>query len=176
MLRTPRQDDPIALARVNVLPGHIEWNGRLFHRLGEKSTSVFDATSFGQARPKNCVPDRVLKAVKQYSDSKLELILTESISRDRRACFEVDHGVTDKTDGRYRRGPVRAVRSICRSSGLATCSNDGCPLSQAIAQDLATKLAQESSTTPVCQVVINNSTVTISDGDQVALLIAAFGC
>ena len=148
----------------------------LFNRPGEKSTSLFDPTSFVRARPKDCVPDRVLNAVKQYFDSKLELILTESISRNRRACLEVDYEVTDKTDGRYRLGPAIGVRRICRGSGLVTCSNDGCQLSQAIVQDLAAKLAQESSTAPVCQVTINNSTDTIFDGDQIALLIAAFGC
>ncbi|KAF4446951.1 hypothetical protein F53441_9467 [Fusarium austroafricanum] len=176
ILRSPKQDDPMALARVNVLPGHIEWQGRLFHKLGEKSTSLFDATSFVQSRPKDCVPSRVMNAIESCSGGSLELILTESISRDRRALLEVDYEVEDRTGGRHRLGPAIAVRSICRSSGLVTCLNDGCQLSQAIAQDVAVKLGQKSSTTTVCQVMINNSTVTIFDGGQIALLIAAFGC
>jgi len=176
ILREPFQDNFTALARVNVLPGQIQFEGRLFSKLGERSTSLFDPTSFLQARPKCCVPDRVVQTIEQCFGGDLKLILTETISKDRSASLEVDYEVTGKTGECRRFGPARAVRSICRSSGLVMCRNDGCGSSQAIAQDLAVQLAQATSTIPACKVVINNSTVTIFDNDHVVLLFAAFGC
>jgi hypothetical protein len=177
ILREPLQDDYTALARVNVLPGHIQFEGRLFGKLGEQSTILYDPTSFVQPRPKKCcVPDRVVQTIEQCFGGRLELILTETISKDRTAFLEVDYEVRAQDAKRHRFGPARAVRSICRSSGLVRCKKDGCQSSQAIAQDLAVQFAKASSIIPICNVVINNSTITIFDGDHIALLFAAFGC
>ncbi|KAF2188438.1 hypothetical protein K469DRAFT_685134 [Zopfia rhizophila CBS 207.26] len=177
ILREPLQDDHTALARVNVLPGHIQFEGRLFSKLGEQSTSLYDPTSFVQPRPKKCcVPDRVVQAIEQCFGGHLELILTETISKDRSASLEVDYEVRGKAGKSRRFGPARAVQSICRSSGLVKCRNDGCQSSQAIAQDLAVQFAKASSMIPICNAVINNSIITIFDGDHVVLLLAAFGC
>lgn len=176
ILRDPVQDDPIGLSRVNVLPGHIQWEGRLFHKLGEMSTDLLNAKSPPQSRPKKCIPDPILKAVKQCFGGELKLILTENISRDGRAFLEVDYEVISKSGERRRLGPAKTARNICRGSGLVTCRNDGCDLSQAIANDLAIKLAQQDDTTPLSRVIINNNNVTIFDGGHIALLFAAFGC
>jgi hypothetical protein len=176
ILREPIQDDPIALARVNVIPGSIQYEGRLFHRVGEKSTNQFAAAGSSKNRPKYCVPEKVVQSIERCFGGTLELLLTEEFPKDRRPSLEVDYGVVDKTGVRWLFGPSIAVRSICRSSGLVTCWNDGCQLSQAIAQDLAAGMAQEATTVPVCKLVISNSTVTIFDGGHVAVFLAAFGC
>jgi len=176
ILREPIQDDPIALARVNVIPGYIQYEGRLFHRVGEKSTNLFAAVCSSKNRPKYCVPEKVVQSIERCFGGTLELLLTEEFPKDRRPSLEVDYGVVDKTGMRWLFGPSTAVRSICRSSGLVTCWNDGCQLSQAIAQDLEAGMDQETTTVPVCKLVISNSTVTIFDGGHVAVFLAAFGC
>ncbi|KAH8722333.1 hypothetical protein GQ44DRAFT_658526 [Phaeosphaeriaceae sp. PMI808] len=177
ILREPFQDDHVSLARVNVLPGHIEFEGRLFSKLGEKSTGLYDPASFVQARPKkDLVPRRLVQTIEQCFGGRIQLILTETISNDRMASLEVDYEVRSKAGESRRFGPARTVQSICRSLGLVTCTNDGCQSSQAIAQELAIKLAEAPSTIPTCEVKIGNSNVTIIVGDQVALLFTAFGC
>jgi hypothetical protein len=178
ILREPIQDDPTALARINVIPGCIHYDGKLFYRVGEKSTNLFaNTTPVNQKnRPQDCVPGKVVQGIEECFGGTLNLLLTEEFSKDRRDFLEVDYEVVGKTGKLGKFGPAKAVRNICRSSGLVTCRNDGCQSSRVVANELKTKMAQETTTVPVCKLVIGSSTVTIFDGGHVVLLLAAFGC
>ncbi|KAI9861032.1 MAG: hypothetical protein M1813_005461 [Trichoglossum hirsutum] len=80
ILRNPIQDDPITLARVNVIPGYIHYKNILFHRVSEKSTNLFSACvrapSSSKGRPRDCVPEKVVQGVEKSFGGGLELLLT----------------------------------------------------------------------------------------------------
>ncbi|KIX05670.1 uncharacterized protein Z518_03642 [Rhinocladiella mackenziei CBS 650.93] len=175
ILREPQQDDPISLCRVNVIPGYIQWNDRVFHKVGEKSTNLFSATVALKGRPQDCVPEKVVRDIERSYGGRLNLLVSEELSKDRRAFLEVDYGIFEETRELGRFGPAKAARSICRSSGLISCQNDGCVESTSIAHELKDAIA-DGNTGPVLKLDICGSKVTIFQDDQVVRLLAAFGC
>ncbi|KAH0562207.1 hypothetical protein GP486_003096 [Trichoglossum hirsutum] len=175
ILREPQQDDPIGLCRVNVIPGYIQWNDRVFHKVGEKSTSLYSTSAPLQGRPKHCVPDKAVRDIERSYGGRLEVLVSEEFSKDRSAFLEVDYGIFEEMQELGRFGPARAARSICRSSGLISCQNDGCVESKSLAKDLEGIMADGNSG-PALKFDICGSEVTIFNDDQVVRLLAAFGC
>lgn len=178
ILREPQQHDPIALTRVNVLPGHIEWDRRLFYKLGEQGTNRVIESLQRRVTPKkdDVFPDRVRRSIELGFNSSPDMILRESIANDRRPLLEVDFEVLDESGRKHRMGPAQIVYNIWGGSGLVACSRSAHQSSQMSTRDVTDTLERETISVPVCQITLNGSIVNIVDGGQTALLLAAFGC
>ncbi|KAL4812498.1 hypothetical protein BDW67DRAFT_193590 [Aspergillus spinulosporus] len=131
ILHNPLPEDPTALCRVNVIPGHIQFEGRLYNQLGEKTTDLSNKGAL-QNRESNCVPEKVFTILQRCAGGNVTLNVTDSTTPDRRAMLEISLEVSQNTEYRNLVRPWRVVQNNARGLGLIHCRRDGCTDSERI--------------------------------------------
>ena len=171
IMRDPLADDPTALCWVNVIPGHIQFEGRLYNRLSEKTTDLSNKGVL-QKRPSNCVPSKVFRILERCAGASVVLNVTDSTTQDRRPSLEVFFEILQNSARQGVIGPWRVVHNISRGLGLIDCRHDGCEESAIVTGDLAQAIQD----LPAQTIAIRNSDVSLFDNDPVSRLVVASYC
>lgn len=177
ILREPKQDDPVLMCRVNVIPGHIGHDNRHFQALLEKSTGCF-AIGHGLAKqPPICVPKKAIENSASCYGGQLEVLVTESLTKEQRPSLQMEFGVVDSAGLVVALiSPSAVVYNVFRGTGLVPCQNDGCEESGAIAQEVATAIADQEGSNPIYQLNIAGSQVILFRDDPAVRLFVALIC
>ncbi|KAL2815412.1 hypothetical protein BDW59DRAFT_166818 [Aspergillus cavernicola] len=173
ILKNPLSEDPMALCWVNVLPGHIQFEGRLYNRVGEKTTDLSNKGLL-QKRPSVCVPPKVFSILERCAGGTVMLNVTDSATRDRRPTLEVFFGILQNDKHHDVVGPWRVVHNISRSLGLIKCRNDGCVESEMVRDDLAKAIQDTAAQAQTIK--IGNSKVSLFEDNPVSRLLVTYNC
>ncbi|KAJ6036621.1 hypothetical protein N7540_000900 [Penicillium herquei] len=177
ILRQPLQDDPSNLCRVKVIPGEIGVGTQTFSFIQEKSTAR-SSIGLRYARPaKTCAPKKVLDNVTECYGVELQLLVTESIGKDRQPALEAIYGIKKGNDlnEMIRIRPSLVVTNVIRGSGQVSCYNNGCVQSRGYAEALIPVVSQEGFET-ACQMNLGGRQVTLFRDHLVARLFIATEC
>ncbi|KAL3485655.1 hypothetical protein BJX62DRAFT_247354 [Aspergillus germanicus] len=171
ILRNPLAEDPTALCWVNVIPGHIQFEGRLYNRVSEKTTDLYNKGAL-QKRPSDCVPSKVFRILERCAGGNVMLNVTDRTGSDRQPTLEVFFEVLQNAEREATLGPWRVVHNISRGLGLIKCRNDGCEESKKIIGDIAKAVHDK----PVQTITIGKSKVSLFRNDPVTQLVVASNC
>ncbi|KAL4981342.1 hypothetical protein BDW68DRAFT_91512 [Aspergillus falconensis] len=171
ILQNPLSEDPTALCRVNVIPGHIQFEGRLYSRVGEKTTDLSNKGAL-QNRPSTCVPDKVFTVLARCAGGNVALNVTDSTTPDRRPTLEASLEVSQNPEHRNVVHPWRVIQNIPRGLGLINCRRDGCIDSETIRNDLLNAIQDK----PVHSMKVGNSKVSLISHDPVSRLLVTHYC
>ncbi|KAL3441321.1 hypothetical protein BJX65DRAFT_255508 [Aspergillus insuetus] len=171
ILRNPLAEDPTALCWVNVIPGHIQFEGRLYNRVSEKTTDLYNKGAL-QKRPADCVPSKVFRILERCAGGNVMLNVTDKTGSDRQPTLEVFFEVLQNAEREATVGPWRVVHNISRGFGLINCRNDGCEESKKIMGDIAKAVHDK----PVQTITISKSKVSLFRNDPVTQLVVTSNC
>jgi hypothetical protein len=186
ILRDPHHDDPVNLCRVNVIPGYIQKEDRMFQMITTKSSTLLFSAGERQlvARPTFAVPEKTISTVKELYGGKLQTLATELLTKDFHPSLDVTFQISSATGIRgIPVDPARVVQNIFRSSGFVYCArhnsmgDDPCPSPAQYEQDLAAALQQlQDSADAVTAVQLANSKAVVFKPDRVVRLVVAAQC
>jgi hypothetical protein len=108
ILRNPLAEDPTALCWVNVIPGHIQFEGRLYNRVSEKTTDLYDKGAL-QKRPADCVPSKVFRILERCAGGDVMLNVTDRTGSDRQPTLEVFFEVLQNAEREATVSPWKVV-------------------------------------------------------------------
>ncbi|KAL2818017.1 hypothetical protein BJX63DRAFT_440312 [Aspergillus granulosus] len=171
ILKNPLADDPAALCWVNVIPGHIQFEGRLYNRVSEKTTDLSNKGAL-QKRPSNCVPSKVFRILERCTGASVMLNVTDSTTQDRRPTLEVFFEILRNAERQDVVRPWRVVHGISRGLGLIQCRNDGCEESNMLTGNLKEAILDK----PAQTITIHNSKVSLFEDDPVSRLVVVSHC
>jgi hypothetical protein len=172
ILRDIAAEDAMAMCRINVIPGHIQFEDRLYSRVGEKATVRSRKGAYNK-RPQVCIPEKVLKAVESCMGGTVMLNVTESMTHDRQPALELYFEIFKEGRATARVGPCKIVQNIPRGIGVIQCQKDGCD-----ASDEERKLLERSvEGEPLFRAIsTDNNKVCLFRDDFVTRLLVLFYC
>ncbi|KAL3457760.1 hypothetical protein BJX64DRAFT_302391 [Aspergillus heterothallicus] len=189
ILRDPHQDDPINLCRVNVIPGYIQKDDRVFQAITSEATTQLFSFSGRDAktitRPGTAVPPKAISAAQKSYGGKLQTIATELLTRDFHPSLDVGFQVVDVSGTpTVIVAPAQVVQNVFRSTGFAYCArhqgtSDGeaCSGPTHLKQELDAALQQlQSSSDPVTTVKTGKSEIVVFKPDRIVRLVVAAQC
>ncbi|KAL4949859.1 hypothetical protein BDW69DRAFT_202532 [Aspergillus filifer] len=171
ILRDPLAHDPTALCRVNVIPGHIQFEGRLYNRVSERTTDLHNKGAL-QKRPSECVPSKVFRILERCTRGNVMLNVTDETGSDRQPTLEVFFEVLQNAERVTTVGPWRVVHNISRGLGLINCRKEGCEQSKTKTGDFA-KTVQDK---PVQTIIIGKSKVSLFENYPLSRLVVTSNC
>jgi hypothetical protein len=171
ILKNPLTDDPTALCWVNVIPGHIQFEGRLYNRVSEKTTDLYNKGAL-QKTPSDCVPPKVFRILERCTGGNVMLNVKDRTGSDRQPTLEVFFEILRTAEHEATVAPWRVVHNISRGIGLIRCRYDGCDESKKLAGDIA-KVVQDK---PVQTITISKSKVSLFKLDPVSQLVVTSNC
>ncbi|BCS28025.1 uncharacterized protein APUU_61073S [Aspergillus puulaauensis] len=171
ILKNPLAEDPVALCWVTVVPGHIQFEGRLYGRVNEKATDLYNRGVL-QKRPADCVPSKVFRSLDRCAGGNVMLNVTDSVTQDRRPALEVAFEILQSGRRQDVVGPWRVVHTIPRGLGLINCRDDGCEDSKVATGDLNKAIGH----TPMQTITIGNSKVSLIEDSPISRLLVTANC
>ncbi|KAJ0421239.1 hypothetical protein BJY00DRAFT_300915 [Aspergillus carlsbadensis] len=171
ILRDPLPGDPTALCCVNVIPGHIQFEGRLYYRVGERATDLYNKGAL-QKRPSDCVPSKVFRILECCAGGDVKLNVTDKTGSDRQPTLEVFFEVLQGAEREATVGPWRVVHNISRGLGVIRCGNYGCEESKKTAGGIANLIQDR----PVQTITVGKSKVSLFYDDLVSRLVVTSNC
>ncbi|KAL3432919.1 hypothetical protein BDV09DRAFT_187144 [Aspergillus tetrazonus] len=171
ILHNPLSEDPTALCRVNVIPGHIQFEGRLYNQVGGKTADLSNEVAL-ENRPSNCVPEKVFTILQRCAGGNVTLNVTDSTTPDRRAMLGISLEVSQNTEYRNIVHPWRVVQNISRGLGLIHCRRDGCTDLERIKDELSKDVHDNL----VYSTKIGDSKVSLFSHDPVTRLLVTQNC
>ncbi|KAL3461199.1 hypothetical protein BJX64DRAFT_300218 [Aspergillus heterothallicus] len=150
ILRSPLSDDPATLGRVNVIPGEIQLEGRVYPRILDNSP-----------------PD----IARRYRPTEITLnVLTAA--RDKQPSLQVLFEIKETTTRLAMVGPSTIVQNINRGLGMIYCRNDGCEDTKVLAGNVGHIVGDRLAQT----LTVGNSKVYLFDDSPLSRLVVAAYC
>ncbi|CEL08532.1 hypothetical protein ASPCAL11681 [Aspergillus calidoustus] len=171
ILRNPLAEDPTALCWVNVIPGHIQFEGRLYNRVTEKTTDLYNEGALWKI-PSDCVPSKVFRILERCAGGNVMLDVTDRTGSDRQPTLEVFIEVLRIAEREATVGPWIVVHNISRGLGRIRCRNEGCNESKTITGDISKVIEDR----PVQTITVGKSKVSLFEDDPVSRLVVASNC
>ncbi|KAL4879015.1 hypothetical protein BJY04DRAFT_220609 [Aspergillus karnatakaensis] len=171
ILRNPLAEDPVSLCSINVVPGHIQFEERLYNRVTEITTDLY-SKSVLLKRPSVCVPSKVFRSLERCAGGNVMVNITDITTPDRRPTLEVSLEILRIAEGQDVVGPWRVAHTIPRGLGIIDCRKDGCENSKTIATELSKVVENK----PVQTIIIDNSKVSLIQDDPIARLLVTANC
>ncbi|GES63823.1 hypothetical protein ATEIFO6365_0007051000 [Aspergillus terreus] len=164
--------DAMEMCRVNVIPGHIIFENRLYSCVGEKATLLSKKGAYNK-RPQVCIPERVVQAVQSCMGGTAMLNVTETMTYDRQPALEVYFEILRDGQAKARVSPCKIVQNIPRGIGVVQCQNDGCNKSE----EARKLLDQSEERGPLLRTIVaDNRQVYLFRDDVITRLLALFHC
>ena len=105
-------------AKVHVIPGRIEYNGRAYDKLGDIDQGT--PPMLGGKEDMGFVDSSIEGLAKGYG-GQLDVFVEERLDG-----LSVQYGLVKDLNGCIVFGPSRAVHMLCRNEGLVNCKGEGC--------------------------------------------------
>ncbi|KAJ6157365.1 hypothetical protein N7470_004957 [Penicillium chermesinum] len=177
ILRDPYHNNVVNYARVNVLNGHILYEGRYYRYIDEPVRSHWDIHRREKTEGSmQNISRRAVEDIQRCYGSTPELQLTVRTSNKVLEEFlQVSIALVRGSTVLSHVGPRFVVDSIAHGMGRAACRRDGCKSSADLKKEITKELAKARQQQPVCTINIRGHEVAIVNGDQGSTLMALYG-